>query len=348
MNFLNDRLRKVMESNPVPTQQMPAPTATAPSSAGQVNILQLFEKASINPQQKQLVSPQQQQQQQSNNSHATDLLSMLQSGQKGPEQQQQPHPHQLSHPPPPPPSAPSSAAAFFNGFNGFPGSEVFSDNNGVSTRMPQPPPPPPPLPQMFNQPQSSPMQYPSQSLPQQPSSVGPAAAAVIGGNGELNKAYYPAFPPPPSHPAATASPQKAASLLQALQGGGPPQPPQQQSPLPPPGIRQSPRLPEHQRAWPSPSAMYPSPRLGVNAGPTGPHPVPQHPPQPLMPQSTLDVIQPEVDQRLGSEGRPPLSKPEFIQQFLNMVQVTVIQKKVEISVIKVGENLIVIAIIFIE
>ncbi|KAI7860488.1 hypothetical protein BDC45DRAFT_103460 [Circinella umbellata] len=310
-------LRKLMELNSTSTQQMPLPTATAPSNAGQVNILQLFEKASLSPQQKQPVS--QKQQQQSNN-HATDLLSMLQSGQKGPEQQQQqPHPHQLPHPPPPP-SVPSSAAAFFNGYNGFPGSEIFPDNNGVPTRMPQPPPPPPPLPQMFNQSQSSPMQYPSHSLPHQPPSVGPAAAAVIGGNGELNKAYYPAFPPPPSHPAATASPQKAASLLQALQGGGPAQPLQQQSPLPPPGIRQSPRLPDHQRSWPSPSGMYPSPRLGANAGPNVPHPpVPQQS-QSLMPQQTLDIIQPEVDRRFGNEGRPPLSKPEFIQQFLNMVQ----------------------------
>ncbi|KAI9264864.1 hypothetical protein BDA99DRAFT_507110 [Phascolomyces articulosus] len=324
-------LRKTMESNSVPPQ-MQVPTATAPSSGGQVNILQLFEKASITPQQQQPVSREQQQQ----TNHATDLLSMLQSGQqqKGPEQPQppqmqmpQPHHHQLPHPPPPPP--PSSAAAFFNGYNSFPGSEVFPDN-GFPNRTPQIPPPP----QMFNpQQQSSPMQYPSQSLPPPPPppSAGPAAAAVIGGNGELNKTYYPTFPPPPPshHPAATASPQKAASLLQALQGGGPtgqqpPQPPTQ----PPPGIRQSPQLADqHNHPWSSPNGMNPSPRLaGGPLNPAGqqqqplPHQSHPHPPPPLMHQSTLDMTQAEVDQRFGSDGRPLLSKPEFIQQFLNMVQ----------------------------
>ncbi|KAI7882139.1 uncharacterized protein EV154DRAFT_40489 [Mucor mucedo] len=39
---------------------------------------------------------------------------------------------------------------------------------------------------------------------------------------------------------------------------------------------------------------------------------------PLMPQQVMGLMRPEVARRFG--GRPPLSKPEFIQQLLNMIQ----------------------------
>jgi hypothetical protein len=40
---------------------------------------------------------------------------------------------------------------------------------------------------------------------------------------------------------------------------------------------------------------------------------------PLMPQQVMGLMRPEVARRFG--GRPTLSKPEFIQQLLNMIQV---------------------------
>lgn len=42
---------------------------------------------------------------------------------------------------------------------------------------------------------------------------------------------------------------------------------------------------------------------------------------PLMPQQVMGLMRPEVARRFG--GRPTLSKPEFIQQLLNMIQVNV-------------------------
>ncbi|KAI9490769.1 hypothetical protein BDB00DRAFT_874942 [Zychaea mexicana] len=296
------QLRKTMDANPVQTQ-VALPTATAPSS-GQVDILKLFEKASITPQQASM--PSQEQKTQANNTSDALLLNMLQAGHDGSEQQPPmppppPFSHQQQqpplHPPPPPPPPAQPAAAFFNGYNGFPhGSEEFHDSGFPNTRSQQHLPVPPPPQQLFN-PQSSPMQFPSQSLPQQPPAAAPAAAAVIGGAGEPNKSYYPSAVPP--HPAATASPQKAASLLQALQGGPPP-----------PAVRQSPRMSDQHRPWPPTGVMYPSPRLGGAANVT----------PSLMPQSTINLTQPEVDMRFAGDGRPLLSKPEFIQQFLNMVQ----------------------------
>jgi hypothetical protein len=60
-----------------------------------------------------------------------------------------------------------------------------------------------------------------------------------------------------------------------------------------------------------------------------PPPPPPPPPQqqqsvpmgmPLMPQQVMGLMRPEVGRRFGG-GRPMLSKPEFIQQLLNMIQV---------------------------
>jgi hypothetical protein len=42
---------------------------------------------------------------------------------------------------------------------------------------------------------------------------------------------------------------------------------------------------------------------------------------PLMPHQSLDLTQTELNKRLGGKQHKVLSKPEFIQQFLNIVQV---------------------------
>jgi hypothetical protein len=41
---------------------------------------------------------------------------------------------------------------------------------------------------------------------------------------------------------------------------------------------------------------------------------------PLLPQQVMGMMRPEVNRRFT--GRPLLSKPEFIQQLLNMIQVS--------------------------
>ncbi|KAL1932817.1 hypothetical protein VTP01DRAFT_8495 [Rhizomucor pusillus] len=87
--------------------------------------------------------------------------------------------------------------------------------------------------------------------------------------------------------------QKAASLLQTLQGGlrtdTPPSSNLAAAPLPPP--------------------PPPPPPMSVMNG------VP--PPPPLAPQHAVELSQGEVLRRFG--GGPMLSKPEFIQQFMNIV-----------------------------
>ncbi|KAI8148299.1 hypothetical protein BJV82DRAFT_591584 [Fennellomyces sp. T-0311] len=126
------QLRKTMEQqNSTPPQPQPS------TSSQQVDLLRLFEKASIAPQQP--------------SNHANDLLSMLKSGRI-----EQPQP-----PPPPPP-----AAVFFNGYNNF------SEDDLNKARMQPPPPPPPSYP-----PQSSPYPlmdkpfYPTPSISSQKTSL---------------------------------------------------------------------------------------------------------------------------------------------------------------------------------
>ncbi|KAF7721446.1 hypothetical protein EC973_004670 [Apophysomyces ossiformis] len=129
---------------------------------------------------------------------------------------------------------------------------------------------------------------PISSSPLPPTSVTMSPQPVIQFPPEqLTKPFHPL----PAHmqPSPSASPNKAAALLQTLQGGTSSMRGYISAPPPPP-----------LRLAPSTS----TPSLG-------------HPP-PLLPQETLDLTQPEIDRRFSQ--RPLLSKPEFIQQYLNIVQ----------------------------
>ncbi|KAI8983795.1 hypothetical protein BDB01DRAFT_790121 [Pilobolus umbonatus] len=58
----------------------------------------------------------------------------------------------------------------------------------------------------------------------------------------------------------------------------------------------------------------------LNGGTPPSHPPPNVSlvPAPIMPQQVIDLMRPEVNRRL--DGRPPLSKSEFIQQVATMIQ----------------------------
>lgn len=84
-----------------------------------------------------------------------------------------------------------------------------------------------------------------------------------------------------------ASPQKTASLLQALQSGSVP---------------------------PSTAAAI-SPMGYANVSPLTRAP-------PLTPHQLIDPTLNEINRRIGGEQQPVLSKPEFIQQFMNIIQVS--------------------------
>lgn len=124
-----------------------------------------------------------------------------------------------------------------------------------------------------------------------PQAVPPHQRRIVA-NGELTKPFY----PPnfannngnsPAHSPLTQN-RNPGALLQALHGG------LIQPPLPPP----------------------PPPHYLMNP----------HPPQLgglLPPQQVLGLMRPEVARRFPNGGRPTLSKPEFIQQLLNMIQVSV-------------------------
>ncbi|KAI8641418.1 hypothetical protein BD408DRAFT_346176 [Parasitella parasitica] len=86
-------------------------------------------------------------------------------------------------------------------------------------------------------------------------------------------------------PASSPNNRNPGALLQALHGGLPPQPHALPLPLP--------QQHQHQQSVP----------MGT----------------PLMPQQVMGLMRPEVARRFGG-GRPMLSKPEFIQQLLNMIQ----------------------------
>ncbi|KAG1085791.1 hypothetical protein G6F42_021250 [Rhizopus arrhizus] len=105
-------------------------------------------------------------------------------------------------------------------------------------------------------------------------------------NGELTKPFYPPFVN--MSPAASPNNRNPGALLQALHGGLPPPPPSHSLPLPP----------QHQQQQQQQSVP-----MGM----------------PLMPQQVMGLMRPEVGRRFGG-GRPLLSKPEFIQQLLNMIQ----------------------------
>ncbi|KAI8982325.1 hypothetical protein BDF20DRAFT_866276 [Mycotypha africana] len=124
-------------------------------------------------------------------------------------------------------------------------------------------------------------------------------------NGELTKPFYPPFMNPPttvstasnlniSAPTINKTPitspnhRNTGSLLQALHGGLP-HPPQH-----PAALSSQPHLPT-----PPPPPMPP---MGL----------------PLLPQQVIGLMRPEIGRRFA--GRPLLSKPEFIQQLLNMIQ----------------------------
>jgi hypothetical protein len=115
-------------------------------------------------------------------------------------------------------------------------------------------------------------------------------------NGELTKPFYPNSPSAGAAPAApflnmnngspANSPRNPGALLQTLHGGLlPPQP--QQLPLPP-------------HFHPPP----PHPHMNMSM---------------LPPQQAMGLLRPEIARRFGNRQ---LSKPEFIQQLLNMIQVS--------------------------
>lgn len=272
----------------------------------QVDILKFFGRATITPQSPaNEPKPENQQQQQ----HASELLKLLQPNKaaedQGVKQQQQmPQPPQPpnnhysqppppmmfgGHPPPPPP--PPSQPYHYQHHHPYPMEDMAAAAAHVNE-----------YPMMYPQHQSSPMRPPPP--PTHPPPPPPTSSAV---DGELSKSL---FPGSSLHPAAAASPQKTASLLQALQGGGTNGPVPVSSTSSP---RNSPYLLGN-RPWPS------------TAGASGNYSSPLSNAPPLTSQQVMDLTQTELDRRM-QEGQATLSKPEFVQQFLNMVKVNITYKR---------------------
>ncbi|KAI7874830.1 hypothetical protein K492DRAFT_174099 [Lichtheimia hyalospora FSU 10163] len=266
----------------------------------QVDILKFFGRATITPQSPANEPKPENQQQQ----HASELLKLLQPNKttddQGVKQQQQQMPqppqppmnhsnnHYTQPPPPmmfgghPPPPPPPPSQPYHHPHHPYPMEDMAAAAAHVNE-----------YPMMYPQHQSSPMRPPPPPTHPPP----PPTSSTF--DGDLNKSL---FPGSSLHPTAAASPQKTASLLQALQGGGTNGPVPVSSTSSP---RNSPYLLGN-RPWPTPAAggNYSSPLSNA---------------PPLTSQQVMDLTQSELDHRTP-EGQPTLSKPEFIQQFLNMVK----------------------------
>ncbi|KAI9310175.1 hypothetical protein BX666DRAFT_2010951 [Dichotomocladium elegans] len=148
---------------------------------------------------------------------------------------------------------------------------------------PHPPPPPPPPPPSMTQ-----MENANTNIHSNPALIQQPPSTAI--EREFPKPCFPAPRP--------ASPNKTLTLLQVLQGVTQPQGTSTSAPCGSPQTM-------GQHPWPPPPATFASP---LNAAPA------------LVPQQVLELTHPELDRRLRAEDRPVLSKPEFIRQFLGMIQ----------------------------
>lgn len=145
---------------------------------------------------------------------------------------------------------------------------------------------------------------------------------------ELTKAYQPNMPSvmdPRRNNQHQASPRNSASLLQALQGGmgggpgGNSVSPSPSSSAVPNGL--NPLLQQQQQGFTSASstgALHGSPGPAFSSSTSRSS---FSSATPLMVHQSLDLTQTELNKRLGGKQHKVLSKPEFIQQYLNMVQV---------------------------